>query len=82
MSQWLRYKGYCAKPEYSIEDNVFFGRIYGIADLVSFEAENASDLQSAFEAAVDDYLETCNRLGKQPEQERHPGNPDHPTTTP
>ena len=37
----LHYKGYSAKPEYSVEDKVFYGKILGIDDLVDFYSENA-----------------------------------------
>ena len=30
MSNVLRYKGYSARPEYSAEDQVFYGKILGI----------------------------------------------------
>ena len=32
----LHYKGYSAKPEYSVEDKVFYWKILGIDDLVDF----------------------------------------------
>lgn len=44
------------------------GRLLGIQDIVSFHADSIAELRSAFEAAVDDYLETCEKIGKQPEK--------------
>ena len=32
----MEYKGYYAKPEYSVEDHIFYGKIIGISDLVDF----------------------------------------------
>lgn len=53
----LRYKGYSARPEYSAEDRIFYGKILGISDLVDFQSENAKDLEKEFHNAVEDYLE-------------------------
>ena len=65
----LRYKGYSAKPEYSADDKLFYGKILGIDDLVDFSAENAKDLEYEFQNAVDDYLEFCKEIGKEPQKE-------------
>lgn len=65
----LRYKGYSARPEYSAEDRIFYGKILGIGDLVDFQSENAKDLEEEFHKAVDDYLEFCAEIGKQPQKE-------------
>jgi len=65
----MDYKGYHASVNYSETDNVLFGSILGINDLVTFEAESISELKVAFEEAVDDYLATCAQLGKEPEKE-------------
>lgn len=52
------YKSYYAIVDYSAEDNVYFGKIGWIKDLISFEGETLADLQTAFEEAVDDYIQT------------------------
>ena len=59
----MTYKGYSARPEYSAEDRIFYGKILGISDLVDFQSENAKDLETEFHKAVDDYLEFCSQLG-------------------
>ena len=65
----LHYKGYSAKPEYSVEDKMFYGKIMGIDDLVDFCSENAKDMESEFQKAVDDYLSFCAEIGKEPQKE-------------
>lgn len=64
----LQYKGYYADIHFSAEDEVFFGKIVGVNDLVNFEADSVKGLKKAFGEAVDDYLETCSELGKQAEK--------------
>ena len=68
MNNLLQYKGYTATVEYSAEDKVFCGKIAMINDLVTFEADNVADLESEFKLAVDDYLITCQQVGKNPEK--------------
>ena len=63
----LHYKGYSAKPEYSVEDKVFYGKI--IDDLVDFSSENAKTIETEFQKAVDDYLTFCAEIGKEPQKE-------------
>ena len=63
----LRYRGYFAKPEYSAEDRIFYGRILGISILVDFQYEEADDIENEFHKAVDDYLQYCMENGKCPE---------------
>lgn len=65
----LHYKGYTARPEYSAEDRIFYGKILGISDLIDFQSESTQDLEDEFHKAVDDYLAFCAETGKLPEQE-------------
>jgi len=64
----LEYKGYYAKIEYSDEDSCFFGTIIDISDSISFEGQNVEELKTAFNEAVEDYLDMCERIGKAPEK--------------
>lgn len=64
----MSYKGYAAQIEYSDEDQSFIGHIAGIKDVVGFHGESVPELRAAFEEAVDDYLETCERLNRKPQK--------------
>ena len=68
-SDLLHYKGYSARPEYSAEDRIFYGTILGISDMVDFQSENSKDLEEEFHKAVDEYLEFCKEIGKEPQKE-------------
>lgn len=69
MKNVLEYKGYSGTVEFSAEDEVFFGKLAGIKDVVSFEADSVTKLKKAFREAVDDYLQTCAKFDKTPEKE-------------
>ena len=47
---------------------MFFGKIIGTADLVTFEGESVVQLKKAFNEAVEDYLVLCKKAGKEPEK--------------
>ena len=64
----MQYKGHAARIEYDDEDGLFFGRIAGLRDGVGFHADTVEDLRAAFHEAVEDYLETCARIGKRPQK--------------
>ena len=66
MNNMMEYKGYYSNPRYSAEDNVFWGKLDGISDSVSFEGTSVDELQTAFAEAVEDYLDTCKRNGMIP----------------
>lgn len=64
----MNYKGYAARIEYSDEDGLFVGHIAGIRDVVGFHGDSVQVLRSAFEEAVDDYLDTCAKLNRAPQK--------------
>ena len=64
----MNYKNYTARIEYSDEDDCFIGHIAGINDVVGFHANSVSELHAAFEEAVDDYIQTCEKTGRSPQK--------------
>ena len=68
MKNTMSYKGYYGSVEFADDDNVFYGRIIGINDRITYEGDNVKSLRQDFKDAVDEYLETCAQLGKPPEK--------------
>lgn len=68
MKNILEYRGYFAKIEYSVEDQLLYGKIEGINDLVNFESDKTESIEQEFHLAVDEYLELCRDLGKSPDK--------------
>ena len=66
MKNYLEYKGYLGTVEFSADDKVFFGKVQGINDLILFEEKSVSELENSFIESVQDYLETCKEIGKEP----------------
>ena len=64
----MEYKGYAAEIVFDEDAKILHGRIIGLKDVVTFEAENAAELEKEFQISVDDYLEYCMELGRDPEK--------------
>lgn len=63
----MRYRGYSARIEHDDETHVFRGRVDGIRDIVTFEADRAEDVEREFRISVDEYLTFCAEQGIAPE---------------
>lgn len=57
MNKMLEYKGCTSSIYFSEDDGVFHGKIEDVDDLIVFDGRSVAELQCAFEAAVDDYLD-------------------------
>jgi len=68
MNDAMTYKGYSARITYDADDEIFTGRIAGISDGVGFHAHTVEALPSAFQEALEDYVETCAKVGKEPQR--------------
>jgi predicted HicB family RNase H-like nuclease len=60
----MTFKGYTARISYDRDDEIFIGRIAGIADLVGFHDDTAENLKASFQEAVEDYIETRAKLSE------------------
>jgi predicted HicB family RNase H-like nuclease len=50
MKDVLNYKGFIGSVHFSADDNIFYGKIEGITDLVTFEGETVKELTEAFQS--------------------------------
>ncbi len=61
MKDVLNYKGFIGSVHFSADDNVFFGKLEGINDLVTFEGETVKELTDAFHYVVDEHIKDCEK---------------------
>ena len=56
----------CKKLIHSIciEDNIFYGKIENITDLVLFDGKTVEEAFHYFVESVEDYIDFCKELGK------------------
>jgi predicted HicB family RNase H-like nuclease len=59
MKDVLNYKGFIGSVHFSADDQVFFGKIEGINDLITFEGESVKELTNAFHFVVDEHIRDC-----------------------
>lgn len=64
----MRYKGYVAKVSFSDANGCLIGKVVGIDDSVTFEAESVGEIRKEFHVALDDYLSYCEKIGKKPDR--------------
>jgi predicted HicB family RNase H-like nuclease len=64
----LKYKGYIGQVEFDEELKTLHGRVIGLKDVITFQGNNAQEIEQAFKDSVEDYLEFCRKLGEKPEK--------------
>ncbi|WP_159261119.1 DNA repair protein [Tenacibaculum maritimum] len=57
MKRELTHKGYVGSTEYDEKDNMYFGKVTNITNLVSYEGNSEKELEENLKKAVQDYLE-------------------------
>ena len=62
----LDYKGYIGTLE--AEDGVFFGRVAGLRDVITFEGTTFAEVEQVFHESIDDYLAFCAERGEAPDR--------------
>jgi len=60
----LSYKGF--RGEVTGTGRRFLVQLCDIDDLITTECNSAAEVETTFHTLVDDYLETCRRLGREP----------------
>lgn len=68
MSKTLSFKGYTGSIETDVENECLYGKLLFINDVVTYEAIDVAGLKAEFNIAVEDYIETCKIIGKEPEK--------------
>ncbi len=64
----LEYKGYVGTFDYHEGDEAFHGHVIGIRDMIHFQGISIPELRASFQEAVDDYLDFCVQLGREPQK--------------
>lgn len=65
----LEYKGYYATVKYDADDDILVGEVFEINDTLCFHGSSLEELNEMFRQSIDNYLELCVKVGKQPEKE-------------
>lgn len=68
MKDVLNYRGFIGSVHFSADDSIFYGKIEGITDLVTFEGETVKELTEAFHYMVDEHIKDCETENIAPEK--------------
>ena len=69
MSDLLQYKGYHGTVAYNSEDNMLVGSVVGVQDSLNYNGNSTDEIKAAFQNCIDEYLEICRAIGKEPDKE-------------
>ena len=64
----MKYKGYIGLIEYNDEDRLFYGKVQGILDVLTFQGATVDELEKDFHEMIDEYLVLCEKRGRSPEK--------------
>lgn len=62
------YKGYGCTVKYDPKDHIWYRKIDDISDLVNFHTKKFTNIDKVARDAIDDYLDFCAEVGKEPEK--------------
>jgi predicted HicB family RNase H-like nuclease len=68
MANLLHYKGYVGSIQFIEDKEMFYGKLEFINDLITFQGTSVKELKEDFHEAVDEYIEDCKQLKKEPEK--------------
>jgi len=64
----MTYKGYTGQVVLDPEASILLGRVIDTQDVITFEGTTVDELRRAFQDSVDDYLDFCQELSKEPDR--------------
>jgi predicted HicB family RNase H-like nuclease len=64
----MTYKGYTGVVEFDDDARIFHGEVVGMKDIITFQGESVSELETAMAESIDFYLDWCAERGKDPEK--------------
>lgn len=62
----ITYKGYTGQVVFDPEASIFFGLVIDTQDVITFEGITVDEIRQAFQDSIDDHLDFCQELGKEP----------------
>lgn len=73
MKDVLKYKGFIGSVHFAAEDRIFYGKVEGVNDLVTFEGSTVDELEKGFKYMVDEHIKDCEK-NNTPVEKSYKGN--------
>ena len=67
----MEYLGYIGRFTYDEDLDIFEGYVENISDIIIFHGKSIESLRFAFKNAVHEYLDWCQKMGREPEKPSH-----------
>lgn len=64
----LEYRGYTGTVEYIDEAKILHGEVLGTKDVITFQGTTTEEIETAFHASIDDYIDFCLERGEEPDK--------------
>ena len=65
LGYFIEYRGYVGSIEYHSEDELYYGKLCFIEDLINYHAKNVVELYQCYKNAIDNYIEFKEEIGKE-----------------
>lgn len=64
----IEHKGYVGTIEVDVDARNLYGRVLNITDTIFYEGDTIDELEQSMRDAIDNYLDHCAEIGKDPAQ--------------
>lgn len=64
----LTYKGYTGEATIDTDAGILHGRVLGLRDVITFQADTVAGLRMAFAESIDEYLDWCRERNEEPDR--------------
>lgn len=64
MKKIIKHDHFTGEYEFVEDENIWFGTLVGIRDLVTFESDTEEGIKPAFMEMIEEYKELCKEVGK------------------
>jgi len=61
MNDIMKYKGFIGSVHFAAEDRIFYGKVEGVNDMITFEGSTVDELEKGFKYMVDEHITDCNK---------------------
>ena len=66
MKNILKHGDFMASIHFDSSTEFLYGKVEGIDDSLTFEGSSVDELKIAFTEAIEDYIDICSKIGKNP----------------
>ena len=62
---YYEYRGFRAKIDFDMEDDIYIGEVVGLDDSLNFHGNTEDEAVKMFHRSINNYIKLCEAFGKQ-----------------